>query len=48
MPGHSLISGGLTYQHATLMSGSPTFYLDKRDIKGEFKTSPRPTGRQSN
>ena len=35
----------------SLMSGSPTFDIDKRKKKqkrGEFTTPPRPTGRRSN
>ena len=29
------------------MSGAPTFDIEKRQKRGEFKTPPRPTGRRS-
>ena len=30
------------------MSGGPTFDIEKKQKRGEFKTPPRPTGRRSN
>ena len=30
------------------MSGGPTFDIEKKQKRGEFKTSPRPTSRRSN
>ena len=30
------------------MRDSPTFYIEKKQKRGEFKTPPRPMGRQSN